>query len=69
VRFDSIGGLSQPRRDTADPKKIQPRATEQIPKARNINDFYCQVNNFSIKNLHLCFKNVPKLKLKSLFLG
>jgi hypothetical protein len=41
-----VGGLSQPRRDTADPKNIRPRATEQFFDCRNIADSQRRINLF-----------------------
>ena len=46
ARFGPAGGLSQPRRDTADPKIFRPRATEQFSNRRTIFDSRNQINLF-----------------------
>jgi hypothetical protein len=35
ARFGPVGGLSQPRRDTVDPKNIRPRAIYPIRKIKS----------------------------------
>jgi hypothetical protein len=51
ARFGPAGGLSQPRRDTADPKAIRPRATEQFFNCWTIFDLRNQINPFLKENM------------------